>query len=129
MNKDTLVLKDGTEILLESTQGIGALRVAVENKAKAAELWEKFTGKNLELILIKNGDGETTGRYEEMVLDHVTGTEVDGKVIITFSIRHKTKEEMLEERVAELEAGQQTQDSAISDLGQAVSDIAEGGAQ
>ena len=50
----------------------------------------------------------------------------DGAVQITFSLRNKSVEEILTERVVALEAGQQTQDEAIGNLGQAVSDMAGG---
>lgn len=85
---------------------------------------------NLQDITIKTGDGSTVGSYKDMVLDHIEGRDKrDGTVQMMFSLRSKTTEEVLTERVAALEAGQQTQDAAIDDLGQAVSDIAEGGTQ
>lgn len=130
MGKDKLVLTDGTTITLESSQGIGALNANVKDKAAASDLWENFTKVNLAQVTIKNAEGETTGTYSGMILDHITGKEnADGTVQITFSLRNKTMEELLTERIAALEAGQQTQDDAISDLGQAVSDVVEGGTQ
>ena len=137
MNNDKLVLADSTEITLESSQGMGALNVRVADKAAACAIWEGFTKQNLEQVSIKNSQGEITGNYSGMILDHITGVEdPDGTVRITFSLRVKTSEEILMERVAALEAGQQmleagqeTQDEAISDLGQAVSDVVEGGQQ
>lgn len=127
MEKDKLVLADNTTIELETTQGIGALTVNAESKAVACALWEKFTPSNLEQISIKNSDGLIVGKYQNMVLDHVTGTDNNGIIQVTFSLRNKTAEEILAERVDVLEVGQQTQDEAIGDLGQAVSDMAEGG--
>lgn len=131
MSKDKLVLADGTEITLESSQGMGALKVSAQDKAAACALWEKFTKENLAQVTIKNAGGEILGSYSGMILDHMTGTEdaADGTVQVTFSLRDKTTEEILLERIAALEAGQQTQDDAISDLGQAVSDVVEGGQQ
>lgn len=128
MKNDKLVLADGTEITLETSQGIGALTVKAENKSAACELWEGFTKENLKNVTIKNAEGLTSGKYQDMVLDHVTGSDnADGTVQIVFSLRNKTIEETLSERVESLEAGQQTQDAAIGDLGQTVSDIVEGG--
>lgn len=128
MKNDKLVLADGTEITLETSQGIGALTVKAENKSAACELWEGFTKENLKNVTIKNAEGLTSGKYQDMVLDHVTGSDnADGTVHIVFSLRNKTIEETLSERVESLEAGQQTQDAAIGDLGQTVSDIVEGG--
>ncbi len=129
MDKDKIVLASGTEIQLVSSMGIGALQIIADSKAAACKIWEEFTKENLAQVTVKNADDITVGNYEDLVLDHVTGVEnSDGSISMTFSLRKKTNEEILLEKVASLEAGQQTQDEAIGDLGQAVSDIAEGGA-
>lgn len=128
MGNDKLVLKDGTEIILGSSLGIEALRVDAENKEQACSIWEKFTQENLKHVIIKDPSGGTISTYDDMLLDHMEARESqDGTIQATFSLRSKTMEEMLLERVAKLESGQQIQDEAISDLGQAVSDVAEGG--
>lgn len=130
MGKDKLVLADGTEIMLETSQGISTLTVNAENKDAACVAWNQFTPDNLKNVTIKNSDGITIGKYTDIVLDHVTGTDnVDGTVQITFSLRNKSVEELLTERVEALESGQQMHDVAIEDLGQEMSDIAEGGTQ
>lgn len=126
MEKDKLVLTDGTTIELKTSQGISALSCNVESISAACVLWEKFTTENLKDVTIKNADDLTIGKYSDMVLDHITGADnADGTVQITFSLREKSVEELLTERVATLEAEQETQDSAIADLGQTVSDIVE----
>lgn len=128
MEKDKLVLADNTTIELETSQGISALSCNVESISEASKLWEKFTQENLRDVTIKNADDLTIGKYPDMVLDHITGADnADGTVQITFSLRSKSIEELLTERVSALESGQQTQDEAIGDLGQAISDMAEGG--
>lgn len=128
MSNDKIVLASGTEIQLVSSMGIGALQITADSKASACKIWEEFTKENLAQVTVKNADGITVGTYEGLVLDHVTGIDnADGTVNMTFSLRKKTNEEILLEKIASLEAGQQTQDEAIGDLGQAVSDIAEGG--
>ena len=105
MGKDKLVLHDSTEITLESSQGIGMLCVCVENRTTAGILWEQITKDNLSEVLIVNSEGETTGRYTDMSLDYVTGTDnADGTVLFTISLREKTIEEILQERVSALEA-------------------------
>jgi len=130
MDNDRIVLADGTEIVLESSQGIGALHVNVATKAEACEMWEKLTPTALKEVSVKNAEGLTVGRYQDMVLDHITGAEnKDGTIRVTVSLRGKTAEETMMERLAAIESGQQTQDAAIGDLGQAVSDMAEGGVQ
>ncbi len=128
-NKDTLVLTDGTEIKIEEDAiGMNALCVHVQTKGEAAALWEKLTPENLKEVQIIDTDGTATGRYEDMILDHLTGKDdQDGTVKLTLCIREKTYAEKLEDRIAQIEADQQTHTAAISDLGQAVSDMAEGG--
>lgn len=128
-NKDTLVLTDGTHITIEEGSiGMNALCVHVPTKSEAASLWEKLTPGNLKAVQIKDADGTVTGRYEDMLLDHLTGKDKkDGTVELTLCIREKTYGEMLEDRITQLESDQQTHGDAISDLGQAVSDMKEGG--
>lgn len=126
-DKDRLVLADGTQITLELSKGIGELHVNAESRTAAAALWEMFTPGNLKRVLICNAEGTVTGNYEDLVLDHITGTDGSRQVEIIFSLRPKTREELLEERIAELEAARRTHGEAISDLGQAVSDMMEGG--
>lgn len=130
MNNDKIVLKDGTEIELESSQGIGALHVVKNSKQEACALWEKFTSDNLKQVTIKNQDGLTVGKYQDMVLDHFKGEEKqDETILATFSLRSKSALELMEERISAVEVGQQVQDTGIDDLGQAVSDLMEGGVQ
>ena len=135
MDKDKLVLCDGTEITLEGSQGIGTLLIGATSRSVAGTIWEQLTPDNLAEIAIVDPSGEVTATYTNMMLDHVTGTDqVDGTALLTVTLRKKTNEEILQDRVAvleteliELKAGQGTQDEAISDLGQAVSDIVQGG--
>ncbi len=130
MNNDKLVLKDGTEITLESSQGIGALHVLTDSKDAVCTLWKKFTKENLGQVTVKNSDGLIVGRYSDMVLDHIEATDnEDGSVLATFSLREKSKDEIVDERLSAMETSQRTQDEAIGDMGQAISDIMEGGMQ
>lgn len=130
MSNDKLVLKDSTEITLESSQGIGALHVLAAGKQAACTLWGKLTKENLSQVSIKNSSGLTVGNYSDLVLDHVEGREKeDGTVEMTFCLREKSTEEVLEERVTSLEEGYEVHTGAIDDIGQAVSDLMEGGAQ
>ncbi len=74
-------------------------------------------------------NNEVVGEYSDMLLESPLFSNVyfgtDGKVNATISIREKTD---IEKRLEALEAGQQVQDGAITDLGDVVSAIAEGGA-
>ena len=128
MDKEKLVLADGTEIMLESSQGVGALCVCAGTHSAACSMWSMLTRDNLREVVIRNPDGGMTGKYKDMILDHITGTDnADGTVRLTVCLREKTYFEILAERIAELEAGSRTHNEAIADLGQAVSDMAERG--
>lgn len=136
-SNDKIVLKDSTEIVLESSQGIGTLNVHADTISDACSLWESFTEENLKQLTVKNSDGLTIGKYQDMVLDHMeVRKRAVGLLLVTFSLREKSAIELLEERISVMESGQKAQDEvirthneAIGDLGQAVSDMAEGGEQ
>lgn len=128
MNKDKLVLKNGTEITLEDSRGIEKLYVVVESKAAVVILWEQLTPENLKEIQIQNADGEATGIYADMVLCNITCVEnADSTVTVEINLRAKTENELLREEIEALRAGQAAQDAAIGDLGQAISDVMVGG--
>lgn len=117
MNNDRIVLLDGTNITLESSRGMNALQVHVENEDAACALWKKFTQDNLKQVIVMNQDDITVGRYTDMILDHIEGwTNKDGSVQIIFSLRSKTTEELMTERIMALEAGQQAQDTQIAGM-------------
>lgn len=130
--KDTLVLKDGTIIQIEACASLTDIKVISDNKAAMVELWDKLTEDNLAKMVVKNGDGVMVGNYSGLSLVNETSTiQKDGTVLTSFNLREKTDVEkridMMEDDLRTMEASQQTQDEAIGDLGQAVSDLAEGG--
>ena len=105
MDKDKLVLADGTEITLEDSQGIGTLVIGTESRSEAGAVWARLTKDNLAEISIKNASGTVTGTYTGMLLDRVIGTDkADGTALLTVSLREKTNEEILQDKVAALEA-------------------------
>ena len=125
MNKDTLTLKDGTVIEMESSASLSDIKVISDNKVAMVELWDKLSEDNLAKVVVKNGDGVVVGRYSDLILVSEASTiQGDGTVITSFNLREKTD---TEKRLDAMESGQQTQDEAIGDLGQVVSDLAEGG--
>lgn len=130
MSNDKVVLKNGVEIILESSQGIRALHTCVESKDAALLLWNALTEDNIKQVTVKNADGLVVGRYNDMVLDHIEAKDnSDNTVQLTISLRNKNTEELLSERIGSLESGLQMHDEAINDLGKGVADIAEGGEQ
>lgn len=130
MNKDKLILKNGTEITLEAGASLGALQVASTNREAMLATWGLMTEDNLAAVQIKNGAGLTVGAYTGLVLVSETSiVAADGSILTTYSLREKTADER---RLDALEAGQEVQDGAIEDLGAVASTLAaqmEGGAQ
>ena len=123
MNKDKMILQDGTTIELEACAGLGALQVASADRATMADTWGKLTPENLADVKIQNGTGLTVGTYKDLMLISETSiVETDGSVSTTYALREKSIDE---KRLDALEAGQAVQDGAIEDLGKATSDLAE----
>lgn len=123
MSKDKLILKDGTTIELESGSSLDAIKAATENRETMLKQWEMLTPENLKEVKAQNGDGLTIGIYKELVLLSETSVVAsDGSVLTTYSLREKTD---TERRLEALEAGQEIQNGAISDLGSVTSAIAE----
>lgn len=126
MNKDKLILKDGTEIALEAGASLGALQVASVDRAAMLATWQQLRPDNLSQVQIKNGAGLTVGTYTDLVLVSETSVVApDGKVLTTYSLRPKTDVERLTERVAVVEEGQQVQDGAINDVAKLAGSLAE----
>ena len=121
MNKDKLILKDGSTIELEAGASLTALQVICQSADDVILLWKRLTQENLQEVTVKNGADLIVGVYSEMVLIQATEQE-DGTVKVLFGLREKTAEE---KRLDALEEGQATQDGAIKDLGEATSDLAE----
>lgn len=125
MNKDKLILKDGSTIELEAGASLTVLQVICQSADDVILLWKRLTQENLQEVTVKNGADLIVGVYSEMVLiePHIQATEQeDGTVKVLFGLREKTAEE---KRLDALEEGQATQDGAIKDLGEATSDLAE----
>lgn len=123
MNKDKLVLKDGTEIELETGASLGTLGVLSADKAAMVVTWDMFTPDNLAAVQIENGDGLTVGNYVDLVLVSETSTvNTDGTVLTYFNLREKTD---VEKRLDAIEDGQSMQNGAIDDLGAITSALAD----
>ena len=130
--KDPLILKDESVIEMESGASLSDIRVLSDSKTAMAAVWDKLTEDNLAEISVKNGDGITVGHYTDLLLISETSTvQSNGAILTSFNLREKTD---MEKRLDAVEKGQWVQDAAIrthneaiGDLGQAVSDMAEGG--
>lgn len=116
MGKDKIVLKDRTEIELESGASLGLIQVVSKNKNEMISIWEKMSAENLSKIQILNSSGVVCGTYADLLLVSETSKEqIDGTILTTFHLRGKTE---LEKRVDVL-------DGAVGDLGAITSALAE----
>lgn len=123
MNKDKLILKDGTEIELETGASLSSLGVLSADKADMLATWDKLTPDNLSSVQIKNGDGLVVGNYTDLILVSETSTiNPDGSILTYFNLREKSD---IEKRLDAIEDGQEMQNGAINDLGEITSVLAE----
>ena len=121
--KDKMILKDGSEIELEAGASINALQVRTANPPAMAEIWSKLTEENLKEVQIQTGEGLIVGSYMDLLLVSEASVVLEnGVVLTTYHLREKTA---VEKRLEVLEARQEVQDGAISDLGSATSALAE----
>lgn len=126
MNK--LILSNKDEIKIENGSSLSDVKVLSETKYAMVSHWEMFTEENLKHIEIRAEDGTAVGTYEDVLLDNETSTiQTDGTILTSFRLRKKTDVELLKERVKQLEYGQEVHGGAISDLGEAVSGLADEG--
>ena len=124
---DKIILKNKNEIEVTQMPSIGSITVNLADVEALQSLKDSLTEDNLTEVKTTNEAGLTVGNYEDLILNpDWTVRWTDDGIQATFGLREMTE---TERRLSELEAGQQVQDGAISDLGSAVSDIAEGGAE
>lgn len=121
--KDKLILKDLTEMELETGASLSQLGVKFPDKAAMTATWDKLTPDNLSSVQIENGDGLTVGNYTGLILVSETSTiQPDGSILTSFHIREKNE---IEKRLDAVEEGQNVQDGAIMDVAEVLSVIAE----
>lgn len=121
-----LVLSNQEEITIEGGSSLSNVIVASETKNDMISIWDMFTEENIKCIQIQNDDGIEIGNYDNLVLESETSkVQENGSILTNFHFRVKTEVELLRERVVALETGQEIQDGAIMDLGEAVSTLSE----
>lgn len=127
---DKIILKNGDNIEIEESSNGGSFRKTFTDTQEYLTTLEKLTPENLSAYQVQNSEGLTCANpvNKECLTQNVTVLwSADGILAgldVTFNI---TNIDMLAKAVRDLQAGQQTQDGAISDMGEAVSKLAEGG--
>lgn len=114
MEKDILVLKDGTVMELETGASLGGTRVLFLDKAAFLAGWDRLSEDNLSEVQVKNGAGLTVGRYTDLVLvSETSSVQADGTVLTSFHFREK---DAVEKRMDAIETGQGIQDAALGEM-------------
>ena len=125
---EKLVLTDNTELEIMDGASLDYIRIQTDNFAALDQIAGALKKEgNLAKVQFKTDD-EVTGEYEDLYLERPIFQEADmtpdGNVVSVIAFREKTE---LEKRVDAIERGQEIQNGALEDLGQVVSEIAEGG--
>ena len=123
MEKEKLILKDGTEIELQVGARMSALGVLSEDRAAMAGIWERLTKENLSEVQVKDGQGMTVGRHAGLLLESETSVvQADGKIYTVFRLRQQSD---VEKRIDGLEVGLEIHDGAIMDMAEVIGGIVE----
>lgn len=123
--KDKLILSNQTEIEIESASSLSDIKVVSDTKYDMISTWDMLTENNLKTVQIQNNEGLVLANYADLILVSETSKiQADDTILTSFNLREKTD---VEKRLDALEDGQEVQDGAISDLGEAVSGLAEEG--
>lgn len=124
----TLKLFDNTEMNILEGATLDHTTIVADSFTSLGLIAESLVKKdNLKTVQYIT-DAEITGNFEDLKIEtplfKFVDFDAENKVIAVISMREKTE---LEKRIEALENGQEVQDGAISDLGDIVSTIAEGG--
>lgn len=121
--KDKIILRDGTSIKLEASGNLTSMVTLCKDWLAVAELMPKLTEDNLTSVQVQTGEGVTVGRYNNLVVQPGTWEAKEEGIFIGLSFRVKTE---IEKRLDNLEAGQEVQDGAITELADVMSEGGEG---
>lgn len=121
---EILKLYDGTTIPLEEGASLAEMRHIAANETAALAVCNAITPENLRHVEFSMDGNEPHGIYDNLIADHAPTRQTleGGGVLVVISLREKTAVEL---RLDALEESQETQDGAIADIGQALSDIVE----
>ena len=124
---DFLKLSDGTQITIEDGASLDRIIHIAESDAEAATVCRKVTNDNVRHVEFwKGGPGVEApyGTYDDLVVATPAVIQIseEGIASVLISLREKTSVEL---RLDALEESQETQDGAIADIGQVLSDMVE----
>lgn len=112
-----MILKDKTEIEVQDGVSLTDNVVVVNDFAAIDAIAKSLTKEgNLDSVQYVNKEGIATGIYSNMkIVTPLVRADYrnDGKVLVSFSIREKTEDEL---EIENLKRGQSVQDGAIMEL-------------
>jgi hypothetical protein len=129
--KEKIVLKDRTEYEIENGAVENCVQIVISDLDELKVIHDKFTEENLEEYQIKNAEGLVcTTRKNKFLRSALVEAAPEG-FLISFPISDVDMTEKrlkaVEAGISKIKTGQDLQDGAISDLGDVISGIVEGG--
>ncbi len=127
---DKIILKDGSIIEIKESSNSDSFCKKFTDPQEYLRTLEKLTQDNLSAYQVQNSEGLTCANpvNKECLTQNVTALRSEDGILtgldVTFNI---TDVDMLAKAVKDIQAGQQTQDGAIADMGEIIGKIAEGG--
>lgn len=115
---EKVVLKDGTEISILDGATENSITVPFEEESEVAGIAENFTAENLAEFKIYNASGVLCTTIANKKAKSYT-TNLEEKTV-TFNLENVSE---LENRVSELEATQEMQDIAITELAEMATEV------
>ena len=125
--KDYMKLVDGTQITIEDGASLDRIIHIAESDAEAASVCRKVTNDNVRHVEFWKGGPEADapyGVFDDLVVATPAVIQISGEGIASVLIRLREKTSV-ELRLDALEESQETQDGAIADIGQVLSDMVE----
>jgi hypothetical protein len=121
---DKIKFNDGTFYEINDGASLGRIEIPAASEGIGGIVDTLCSKDNLDEIQFLTDD-DVSGEYTDMKLTNPVCHIEQAKsgVVIVFGLEEKTD---IEKRLDDLEDGQETQDGAIADLGEAVSEIVEG---
>ena len=119
-----LILSDYTKIEVKDSSTLFDVQV---DSFQYDYVWSQLIPENMTLVKLTTENGDLMDQRENLVVDSERSIREKGEIQCHFYLREKTEVELLREEVARLRETSGVHDAAISDLGEAVSCLAEEG--
>ena len=88
MNKDTLTLRDGKVIEMESGASLSDIKILSDSMEDMVVVCNSMTADNLANVTVKNSDGVVVGRYSDLVfVSETTVIQEDVTGLTSFNLR------------------------------------------